>query len=149
MTDPTTRRARTNPAEAGEKAADERAPASTGPRTAWPLVKRFWPWMRPHIRYVAIVVAIQAFVTPIAIAVPLIIRRVVDQAIAPEATSEVLRWAGILIALAVLGVGLSLLAGWSLTIFRTKVVADLRLRLFRQMQGLSWAYYASRETGDA
>ena len=42
--------------------------------------------MRPHIRYVAIVVGIQAFVTPIAIAVPLIIRRVVDQAIAPEAT---------------------------------------------------------------
>ena len=104
--------------------------------------------MRPHIRYVAIVVGIQAFVTPIAIAVPLIIRRVVDQAIAPEATSEVFRWAGILIALGALGVGLSFLAGWSLTIFRTKVVADLRLRLFRQMQSLSWAYYASRETGE-
>lgn len=117
-------------------------------RKAWPLIKRFWGWMRPHIRYVGIAVAVQLLATPLVIVIPLIIRAVVDSSMVPDGTTEVLRWLPILLGLGVLGVGLSLLSGWALTIFRTKVIRDLRLRLFRHMQGLSWTFHAGRETGE-
>jgi ATP-binding cassette, subfamily B, bacterial MsbA len=117
---------------------------------ARPLIKRFWPFMRPHLRYVWVTAALQIIATPLALIAPLVIREVVDDAVGPGAgagEADVLYWGAILVALSLASVGLGLLVGYLLTLFHTKIRRDLRLRLYRHVQALPLAWYADRETG--
>ena len=51
------------------------------PSKAWPLIKRFWPWVRPHMHHVWVMIVLLLVSTPLPMAAPLIIRRVVDDAV--------------------------------------------------------------------
>ena len=63
------------------------------PSKAWPLIKRFWPWVSPHIRYVWVMIVLLLVSTPLPMAAPLIIRRVVDDAVQNSNRSDILFWA--------------------------------------------------------
>lgn len=104
--------------------------------------------MRPQIRYLWYVLALQLFATPLAVFIPLVVRRVVDDAMATEGSlTELIPWAALLVMLAVTSAAVGIVAGALLIRFRFKVLRDLRLGLFRKMLSLSSAYHARHETG--
>lgn len=125
---------------------DEKEPANL--ERAWPLIRRFWGWMRPHAKYIWIGIAIQLVATPVALVAPLVIQLLVDSALDQAATTEVLRWGVVLVVLGVVSVSLSLGGSWAVLLFQAKLVRDLRFLLFSHMQGLSWAFHANKETGE-
>ncbi len=114
---------------------------------AWPSLKRFWPYVRPHRRYVYRMMALLVVSAPLGVISPLIIRHVIDNAIAGSDRSQFFRWGGILVLLTLGSVLLGLGIGYCSTLFHAKVIRDLRLRLYRHMQGLSLAYFTAKETG--
>ncbi len=129
---------------AGE--ATEQLAAETKSR-AWPLVVRFWPWARPHRTYAWTIFVLLLLSTPLALVSPLIVRRVVDDAVERSSPDEVLYWGLVLIAMTVLSVLFGLGIGYAAALFHNKVLRDLRLSLYLHMQGLSLRYYNDKETG--
>ncbi len=100
------------------------------------------------MRYLCYVLALQLFATPLAVFIPLVVRRVVDDAMASEGSlTELIPWAALLVMLALTSAAVGIVAGALLIRFRSKVLRDLRLGLFRKMLSLSSAYHARHETG--
>jgi subfamily B ATP-binding cassette protein MsbA len=121
--------------------------ARLGFQAAWPLVRRFWPWVRPHRAYAWSILALLIVATPLSLISPLIVRRVVDDAVERSDPGQVIFWGGVLIAITFLKVILGLISGYATTLFQNKVLRDIRLELYLHMQKLSVGYYADRETG--
>ena len=118
------------------------------PPKAWPLLKRFWPMMRPHLGFVWVVLVIQLVTTPLVVALPLILRHVIDDMLQGGGVGGMFRWVGLIFVMGLGGLFLSIVAGWNLTLFRTRVLRSMRLRIYRHMQRLSRSYYQQRETGE-
>lgn len=117
------------------------------PRRAWPLVKRFWHWVRPHQRYTWVIFALLLSSTPLSLLSPLIVQRVVDDAVQRSSPDEVLYWGLVLIGMTLVSMILGVGIGYCTTIFQNKVLRDVRLSLYLHMQKLSLRYYADKETG--
>lgn len=126
-------------------AAKQTASSST-PR-AWSLVKRFWSWVRPHRRYAWTIFGLLLLSTPLSLVSPLIVRRVVDDAVERSSPDEVLFWGLVLIAMTAFSILLGLGIGYAATLFHNKVLRDLRLSLYLHMQSLSLRYHNDKETG--
>lgn len=118
-----------------------------GVRHAWPLIKRFWAWVRPHQSYVWLVTTLLVLSTPLSLVSPLIVRRVVDDAVLRSSPDEVLFWGGVLIGMTAIAIVFGLGIGYATTILHTKVLRDLRVSLYEHMQRLSLSYYHDKETG--
>ncbi len=114
---------------------------------AWPLIKRFWPWVRPHMRYVWVMIVLLLVSTPLPMAAPLIVRRVVDDAVQNSNRGDILFWGMVLVGMTLIGVVFALGIGYSTTLFHTKVVRDIRLQVYFHMQRLSYRYYNENEAG--
>ena len=117
------------------------------PGKAWPLIKRFWPWVRPHTGYVWAMVFLLLVSTPLPMISPLIVRRVVDDAVQNSDRSEILFWGAVLVGMTLFSVFFALGIGYCTTLFHTKVIRDLRLHLYLHMQRLSYRYYNDKEAG--
>ena len=78
---------------------------------------------------------------------PLIVRRVVDDAVERSNPDEVFLWGIVLVGMTLISVVLGLGIGYCTTIFQNKVLRDLRLSLYLHMQKLSLRYFADKETG--
>ena len=117
------------------------------PKGSLDLIRRFWPFMRPHRRYLVVMAASLVLGTPLALVSPLIIQRVVDDAVGSAETGQVWFWGGVLVALTVAGVLLELARGWSKTLFEHRVRRDVQLRLHGHVQSMSHGFYSRRETG--
>ena len=117
------------------------------PSQTWPLVKRFWPWVRPHLRYVWIMAALLIVSTPLPLISPLIVRRVVDDAVLNSDRTDILYWGAVLVGMTLLSVVFALATGYSTTLFHTKVIRDIRLDLYLHLQRLSYRYYSDKEAG--
>lgn len=48
------------------------------PQETWPLVKRFWPFMRPYKKLAIAVAVLMLLGTPISMATPLLIKHLID-----------------------------------------------------------------------
>ncbi|MEE9391655.1 MAG: ABC transporter ATP-binding protein [Planctomycetota bacterium] len=99
------------------------------------------------MRYVWAMVAFLTLSLPVALVSPLVIRTIIDDAVVRSSTDGLLFWSCVLFLLATLSALLGLGVGYVTTVFRTRVIHDLRLRLYRKMQSLSLEYYRSHETG--
>ncbi|NKB87246.1 MAG: ATP-binding cassette domain-containing protein [Acidobacteria bacterium] len=119
----------------------------TGLGHAWPLIKRFWKWVRPHQRYAWVVAALLVLSSPLSLVSPLIVRRVVDDAVLRSDPGEVVLWGGVLIGMTIVAIFLGLGVGYATTLLHTKVLRDVRVDLYLHMQGLSLGYYHDKETG--
>lgn len=117
------------------------------PSKAWPLIKRFWPWVRPHVRYVWVMVVLLVISTPLPLASPLIVRKVVDDAVQSSERGDILFWGMVLVGMTLMNVAFALAIGYSTTLFHTKVIRDIRLSLYFHMQRLSYRYYSDKEAG--
>jgi len=121
--------------------------AGLGVQGAWTLVRRFWPWVRPHQAYAWVILALLVLATPLSLVSPLIVRRVVDDAVERSDPGDVIFWGGVLVAMTLASVLFGLISGYATTLFQNKVLRDVRLDLYLHMQKLSVRYYADRETG--
>ncbi len=117
------------------------------PSKAWPLIKRFWPWVRPHVRHVWVMAALLVVGTPLPLISPLIVRRVVDDAVQSSERGDLLFWGAVLVGMTLTSVVFALAIGYSTTLFHTKVIRDIRLDLYFHMQRLSYRYYSDKEAG--
>ncbi len=124
---------------------DKKKPQPT--TKAWPLIKRFWPWARPHRKFVWLTAALLLISTPLSLVSPLIVRRVVDDAEKHSSPDDVIFWGLVLVGMTFLSVVFGLAIGYSTTLFHTKVLRDIRLDLYTHMQKLSLRYYSNKETG--
>lgn len=141
-----------SPAGGGDRrqAADDGQEPGQEPRgqiRAWPLIKRFWPWTRAHQHYVWVMTALLLLSTPLSLISPLIVRKVVDDAVGRSDSQDILMWGGVLIGMTCLSVLFGLGIGYTQTIFHSKVIRDVRLRLYLALQRLSKRYYSDKETG--
>ncbi|MAG55339.1 MAG: ABC transporter ATP-binding protein [Planctomycetes bacterium] len=84
---------------------------------------------------------------PISLVSPLIIRQVVDDAVEHSSRDDVFFWGAMLVGLTAVSVVFGLGIGYSTTLFHQKVIRDVRMRLYRRMQQLSWRYHTNQETG--
>lgn len=126
-------------------ASDE--PETEAAPRAWPLIKRFMSWVRPHQGYAWVIFALLLLSTPLSLVSPLIVRRVVDDAVERSNPDEVLYWGMVLIVMTLVTMLIGLGIGYCTTLFQNKVLRDLRLHLYLHMQKLSLRYYADKETG--
>ena len=110
---------------------------------AWPLVKRFWPYLRPHVGYVKLMVGCMLLAAPLAMVSPLVVRHVIDH----KEAENLVQWALVLIGMGLFSVVFGLLNGYCTTMFHTKVLRDLRMILYRHVQSLSIRFHHDRETG--
>jgi ABC-type multidrug transport system fused ATPase/permease subunit len=107
---------------------------------AWPLIKRFWVWIRPHQRYVWSVTILLLLSTPLTLVSPLIVRRVVDDAVLRSSPDEVLFWGAVLVGMTAIAIVFGLGIGYGTTLLHTKVLRDLRVELYEHMQRLEELY---------
>ncbi|MEM1182011.1 MAG: ABC transporter ATP-binding protein [Acidobacteriota bacterium] len=129
----------------GESVTEERGEFTS--RGSQDLLRRFWPFMRPHRRYLVVIGAALLAATPLSLVSPLIIRRVVDDAVGASRSGEVWFWGLVLVALTVIGVVLELTRGWAKALFDHKVRRDVQLSLHGHVQSMSLPFFAERETG--
>jgi ABC-type multidrug transport system fused ATPase/permease subunit len=99
------------------------------------------------MRYVWAMFVLLLITTPLSLISPLIVRRVVDDAVQHSNREDILLWGAVLVAMTALSVLLNLGIGYSQIIFHTKVLRDLRLHLYLALQRLSKRYYSDKETG--
>lgn len=97
--------------------------------------------------YVWATAALLLVSTPLPLLSPLIVRRVVDDAVQNSERADILFWGGVLVAMTLASVVFAVAIGYSTTIFHTKVIRDLRLHLYFHMQRLSYRYYSDQEAG--
>jgi len=103
--------------------------------------------LRPHIGYVWVTVILLIISTPLPLASPLIVRKVVDDAVGNSDRANILFWGIVLVGMTLLSVAFALAIGYCTTLFHTKVIRDLRLDVYRHMQRLSYRYYGDHEAG--
>jgi ABC-type multidrug transport system fused ATPase/permease subunit len=117
------------------------------PQKAWPLVKRFWPFMQPYKR-LAIAAAVLMFLsTPVTVATPLLIKHVIDQVV-PGNDRQQLLWIGAaLMGLTVLGQALGYWQALLNQRFHVLVLYNLRRRLYAHLLHLPIAFHTQHDTG--
>ncbi len=99
------------------------------------------------MRYVWAMMALLLVSTPLPLVSPLIVRRVVDDAVQSSDQGDIFFWGGVLVGMTLMSVAFALAIGYCTTLFHTKVVRDIRLDLYFHMQRLSYRYYADKEAG--
>ena len=112
-----------------------------------PLLKRFWPWLRPHRRFLWWIVFLSLLSKPVSLVSPLIVSRLIDDSVQSREARELMFWSSLLVGMTVLTVVFNLLLGYATTIFNNRLLRDLRLNLYVHMQKLSLRYYSEQETG--
>ena len=117
------------------------------PHQTWPLVKRFWPFMRPHKRTIVAVAILMIIGLPISVAAPLLVKYLIDTTIKSGGTRQLFVIGGALIGLTLLG---QVLSYWQMVLnnrFHLLVLYDMRRRLFAHLLRLPMSFYTQHDTG--
>ena len=99
------------------------------------------------MKYVWTMVVLLLISTPLPLISPLIVRRVVDDAVERSDRGDILFWGMVLVGMTLMSVAFALVIGYCTTLFHTKVIRDIRLQLYFHMQRLSYRYYTDKEAG--
>ncbi len=119
----------------------------TSPQKAWPLVQRFWIFMRPYKRWAIAVAVLMLLGTPISVATPLLIKHVIDH-IVPSRDVQQLLWAGAaLMGLTFAGQALGYWQALLNQRFHLMVLYNLRHRLYSHLLHLPIGFYTQHDTG--
>lgn len=110
------------------------------------LLRRLWPFLRPHARYMVAALAMVLLVAGLNLVRPLVMGGLVSAAQAEE--PERLVRHGIMLSLVVVGMqGLSFVQMYTMQIAGARAMADLRAHLFDFMQRLALRYYDRTPVG--
>jgi ABC-type multidrug transport system fused ATPase/permease subunit len=117
------------------------------PHETWPLVKRFWPFMRPYKRMIAAIAVLMAVGLPISVVAPFLVKHLIDDVITAGDARRLLMIGGALIGLTLLGQALSYWQSILNNRFHLMVLYDLRRRLFAHLLHLPMSFYTQHDTG--
>lgn len=111
------------------------------------LLRRLAPFVRPHLRTFAVSAALLLLAVGGELAGPLVLRRVIDEAIPRGSVSQLAVLAGIFAGLFALTMLLSFLQVVLATKIGLSVVRDVKSKIFAHMLTLSRDFYDSHPTG--
>jgi ATP-binding cassette, subfamily B, multidrug efflux pump len=112
----------------------------------WQLLRRLWPFMRPHRSFLLVSLTIILLVAVMNLIRPVVMGRLVAAA-QNEAAGGLLRY-GVMLSLLVLGMqALTFVHTYSMQIAGARSMADLRAALFDFMQRLELRYYDRTPVG--
>ncbi len=117
------------------------------PHETWPLVKRFWPFMRPYKRAIVAIAVLMAVGLPISVVAPFLVKHLIDDVITAGDARRLLVIGGALIGLTLLGQALSYWQSILNNRFHLLVLYDLRRRLFAHLLHLPMSFYTQHDTG--
>jgi len=117
------------------------------PHETWPLVKRFWPFMRPYKRTIVAVAVLMAVGLPISVVAPFLVKHLIDDVITAGDARRLLVIGGALIGLTLLGQALSYWQSILNNRFHLMVLYGMRRRLFAHLLHLPLSFYTQHDTG--
>jgi ABC-type multidrug transport system fused ATPase/permease subunit len=117
------------------------------PHQTWPLVKRFWPFMRPHTRTIVALAALMVIGLPVSVVAPLMVKYLIDTVVASGNAGQLLVVGAALIGLTLTG---QILSYWQTVLntrFHLLVLYDVRRRLFAHLLRLPMNFHTQHDTG--
>jgi len=123
------------------------ATALPKPHVTIPLLKRFWPYMRPYRRMIIAIGALMALGLPANVIPPLLVKRLVD-GVMPSGNFDMLFYIGAaLIGLVILSQVIGYFQSLLSRKFHLLVIYRLRRDLFAHLLRLPVGYYVNQDTG--
>jgi ATP-binding cassette subfamily B protein len=110
-------------------------------------VRRIASYARPYRLDLALFLAMTALSAVISVAVPLLLKNIIDDGILPGRTSVVLGIAALVAGLALAGAGLSVATRWFSARIGEGLIYDLRTQVFRHVQQQPLAFFTRAQTG--
>ena len=110
-------------------------------------VRRVVGYARPYRLELALFLAMTALAAVISVAVPLLLKNLIDYGILPRHTAVVLEIAAVVAGLAVAGAGLSVAIRWYSARIGEGLIYDLRTQVFRHVQQQPLAFFTRAQTG--
>jgi ATP-binding cassette subfamily B protein len=110
-------------------------------------VRRILSYARPYRLDLVLFLAMTALSAVISVAVPLLLKNIIDDGILPRHTAVVLEIAGVVAGLAVAGAGLSVATRWYSARIGEGLIYDLRTQVFRHVQQQPIAFFTRAQTG--
>jgi ATP-binding cassette, subfamily B, bacterial len=110
-------------------------------------VRRILSYARPYRVDLALFLGVTSLSAVITVAVPLLLKTIVDRGILPRHTAVVLWVAGIVAALALAGALLSIAQRWYSARIGEGLIYDLRTEVFRHVQQQPIAFFTRAQTG--
>jgi len=117
------------------------------PHQTWLLLKRFWPFMRPYKRTIALIAVLMIIGLPVSIVSPLLVKYLIDTVVATANTPQLWRLGFGLIGLTLFGQILSYGQSLLNNRFHLLVLYGMRRRLFAHLLHLPMSFYTAHDTG--
>ncbi|HEY7429843.1 MAG TPA: ABC transporter ATP-binding protein [Streptosporangiaceae bacterium] len=110
-------------------------------------VRRIISYARPYRLQLAIYLAMTVLSAVVGVAVPLLLKNIVDDGILPKNTAVVFEIAGLVAGLALASAGLSVATRWFSARIGEGLIYDLRTEVFRHVQQQPIAFFTRAQTG--
>jgi len=117
------------------------------PHVTWPLLKRFWPYMRSNRGMIVAIGALMMAGIPTSIVPPLLVKHLVDNVMNSGAIDLLLKTGAALIGVALLNQVLGYFQSLLSRRFHLLVLYRVRRHLFAHLLRLPIGYYVNQDTG--
>jgi ATP-binding cassette subfamily B protein len=124
-----------------------RDPSVTRQRLTRGTVRRVLSYARPYRLQLVIFLVLTAVSAVVTVAVPVLLKTIIDQGIVPRDSAVVLWVAGIVAFLALAGALLSVAQRWYSARIGEGLIYDLRTQVFRHVQEQPLAFFTRAQTG--
>jgi ATP-binding cassette subfamily B protein len=118
------------------------------PVAQWQTYRRLWVFIRPYTKPLSLVILISLGATALTLVQPYFSKLLIDRALMQRDMHALLWIAGVMSLASILGFAFNILASYRYVKTSAAMLFDLRLALFRHLQGLSPRFYASYRLGD-
>ncbi len=118
------------------------------PVAQWQTYRRLWVFIRPYTKPLSLVILVSLGATALTLVQPYFSKLLIDRALMQRDMHALLWIAGVMSLTSILGFVFNILASYRYVKISAAMLFDLRLALFRHLQGLSPRFYASYRLGD-
>lgn len=117
------------------------------PHVTWPLLKRFWPYMRPNRGMIIAIGALMLAGLPTSVLAPLLVKYLIDTVLKSSDLTRLWQTGGALMGLAIASQTLGYFQSLLSNRFHLLVMYRVRRNLFAHLLHLPLGYYANQDTG--
>jgi ATP-binding cassette subfamily B protein len=110
-------------------------------------VRRIIGFARPYRPQIALFLLLVIFDAILVVAMPLLLRKIIDDGVIPKDRAVVITYAAVAAAVAVIDAGLTLLQRWFSAQVGEGLIYDLRTRVFAHVQRMPIAFFTRTQTG--
>jgi ATP-binding cassette subfamily B protein len=118
------------------------------PLADWKAYGRLWVFLKPYTRPLIFVGATSLIATGLTLIQPYFSKLLIDDALLKRDMTMLIWLAGLIFAVAVIGLGVNILTSYKYLKISAAMLFDMRVALFRHLQTLSPRFYARFRLGD-